>query len=511
AGNISIDVRDSVSLVGESAINSSLVIGGTGKSGDITIKANSLSLANSARLQANTIGKGDAGNIYVHVDDFVSLKDNTIPNISTQIRTSVDPGGVGKVGTIDIQARSLSITGGAQLLAEVFRPVGRSPGGQSQGGGNIKIKADSVELSGSGNGLSSGLVTATEEGAIGPAGNITVNTDTFRIADGAIVSAQTFNQSDGGNVTINATTFEAVNGGQILTTTSSSGKAGTITVNADRITLSGSDSTFADRKEKAKFGDRVQNEGSASGLFASTRTGSTGQGGNIAIATGDLIVRDGAAVSVSNLGSGDAGNLDITARSISLDQGNLTARSNSGEGGNINLGVQDLLLLRNNSQISTTAGNNQTGGGNGGSINIKAGFIIAPPGENSDITANAFKGKGGNVDINAQGIFGIEFRPDLTDPQDNQTNDITATSERGPQGTVAINQPDVTPQVGLVELPENVVDVAGLVVQNVCVAKTDQGSELTVTGRGGLPDSPNTALRTDDTWEDWRITQPDKS
>jgi hypothetical protein len=44
--------------------------------------------------------------------------------------------------------------------------------------------------------------------------------------------------------------------------------------------------------------------------------------------------------------------------------------------------------------------------------------------ENSDIIANTVKGRGGNIQITTQGLFGLKFRPQLT-PE----NDITASSQ----------------------------------------------------------------------------------
>ena len=123
---------------------------------------------------------------------------------------------------------------------------------------------------------------------------------------------------------------------------------------------------------------------------------------------------------------------------------------------------------------------------------------MAVPEENSNITANAFEGRGGNIDITTQGIFGLQFSE-----QETSLSDITASSEFGIAGVVAINRPEVDPIQGLVELPEETVDVAGLIEQNLCVA--GQGSEFIVTGRGGLPDSPKEALNVDAGWEDWRM------
>lgn len=55
------------------------------------------------------------------------------------------------------------------------------------------------------------------------------------------------------------------------------------------------------------------------------------------------------------------------------------------------------MLLRRGAQIKATAENN----GNGGNITIKAkrGFIVAVPGENSDIIANALNGNGEKLQL----------------------------------------------------------------------------------------------------------------
>lgn len=82
-------------------------------------------------------------------------------------------------------------------------------------------------------------------------------------------------------------------------------------------------------------------------------------------------------------------------------------------------------------------------------------------------------------------------------------SDITASSEFSIAGVVEVNIPEIDPFQGLEALPIDIVDVAGLINQNLCVA--GQGSEFIVTGRGGLPPSPNEALSADVTWEDWRI------
>jgi large exoprotein involved in heme utilization and adhesion len=158
----------------------------------------------------------------------------------------------------------------------------------------------------------------------------------------------------------------------------------------------------------------------------------------------------------------------------------------SGNGGNITLNVRDLLLQRHDSQIATDA---RGGTGNGGNIVINGQFMVAVPNENSDINANAVQGRGGNINIITSGIYGQEFRPSRT-----PRSDITASSDFGVNGTVQINTPDVDPSRGLTNLPQQLVDVSGLVDSSCAVAVSEE-SNFVVTGRGGVPPSPNETLR----------------
>ncbi len=603
---------------------------GLGNAGGINITTRSLSVTNGAQLNAaTTLGKGDASTININADT-VSFDGQGANFYSSGAYSRVESGAVGNGGDINLSTRLLSVTNGAQLQASTL--------GEGSAG-NIQInKADSIILSGVGrNGVSSGIFTSTEEGAIGKGGEITVNTNNLLIEDGAVVNARTLNASDGGSITINANTIEAVNGGQAIATTSASGNAGNITLNAiNRITLSGTDSTFANRL--AQFGeDILVNESAASGVFANTQ--GSGSGGQLKILTGELVIQQGALVSAYTLGTGEAGtltvnadsvevigtsingfpsglstdtigtgdagdltlntrylvvrdgalvtastyslgkggnltingtesielsgtsanglasglyaqafsdgnagnltinnaqnlivrdgakvtvaagttanaripnfppldfppgivglripaydadatgnagNIKVTANSIFLNnQGKIIAQTDSSEGGNITLNVRDLLLLRDNSSISTTAGTIQAGG-NGGNITINSPFIVAIPSENSDITANAYFGNGGQVNITAQGIYGLGFRPRLT-----PLSDITASSEFGLNGDVVINTPDIDPSRGLNELPQ--LGDSGELSQVCQAGSGETAGEFAHTWRGGKPPNP---------------------
>lgn len=487
AGDVMINAGDAVSFDGQgtgipSGINTVVTLspGSDRQGGNINIQARSLSLINNATLNSSTSGQGDAGNIFLRVNDSVSLTNSFINSF-------VGQRGVGNGGDINIQTRSLSLIDGATLQSQT------SGTGNA---GNIWVNAtDSITLSGVGlsgfslfenileRGYSSGLISSTEATASGQGGEIRVSTDALRVSDGAVLSARTRNAANGGNIFVNANTLEAIDGGQILTTAFSSGRAGDIFIDAtNSVTLSGSDPTFFDRL--AQFGSEIVDpDGSASGLFA--RTQASGSAGNLTINTGQLQVLDGAEITVSGE-LGRAGNLSATANSIFLNQGKLTAVTGLGEGGNIKLQGLDLLLMRDNSLISAEALNIA----DGGNINIDSKFILANPFENSDIIANAFEGSGGNINITAQGIFGLQYRDRLT-----SNSDINASSEFGVDGVVEIDTPGIDPNSGLVSLP--VVPVDTQVSQACTPSGSQQQSEFVVTGRGGLPQNPGDTLNTD--------------
>jgi filamentous hemagglutinin family protein len=487
SGNIIINIRGNIELKGRSndsaaspsAIANIVRRNGEGKGGNITINAKSLSLADAASIQTSTQGKGNAGNILVRVNDFISLEN--ITRGTTQIRAAVEAGAIGNGGTIDLQSRSLSLMDGSALVSSVFRTDRGRLGGRGKGGEIIVNASNSVNISGVGfDGFSSGFFADTGTGALGPAGNITVSTPAFRIADGAVINTQTNNSSNGGNIRVNSNALEAINGGQLITSSTSSGKAGSITANANKfVNLSSSDPTFADRF--AQFGqDVVSNVGPNSGFSA--QSDSTGVAGSVTVNSPQINISDGAKVSVSSP-QGQAGNLKITGNSLTLNRGSITAetgKSGAESGANITLQFRDLLRLENESLISATA----TGNANGGNIDIDPTFVLIfpPTGPNgSDIIAKAERGNGGKINISTQGLFGTAQRKSNGG---NRSNDIDASSEFGASGQVQING-TVDPNQGVAQIPETVVDPNALVSQSPC--KRGAQSQFTRTGRGGLP------------------------
>lgn len=527
-GTITIQASESVELMGEtmgktpaSTFQSRITTQtrGDGAAGDLTITTGKLIIKDGGQIAAGTFPRstGEGGNLTVNATDSIEVIGGSADRIEVSRITNLT-GGAGNAKTLTIITKKLSLQGGGLISAGT---ISRSsnPDNLSLGeGGNLIINdADSVEVIG---GLanseeSRSRLTTRTEGA-GKAGNLTINTRKLIIKDGAQVSAGTtfYSKGKGGTFTVDASESVEVIGesqygeqvySRLTNRTSGEGDVASSKITTKKLIIREGGQVSSDTLNEGVAGkldvvasDLVEVNGTAldgfpSRLSAITGNNSASPAGDLTIATTQLIVQDGADVTVSGIGLGNAGNLVVTAGDIKLNnRGFLTATTASGEGGNINLRVQNLLLMRRNSSISTEAGNN----GNGGNIKIDAPFIVAVKSENSDIVANAVRGRGGNINIATQGIYGLEYRPQLTN-----LSDINASSQFGVNGTVQINTPNLDPNPGLINLP---IEPGEPQVNSGCQAGTGENqSRFIVTGRGGLPLNPREAFSNDIPQVDW--------
>lgn len=540
AGDIRITTDDSIKLNQTTGISSATR--GQGDAGNIQLQTRVLTLSNASYIQTATAGQGNSGNLLVNASDSVTLSGTGVvnqPDGEKIAGSNLSTGalGSGNSGQITINTGRLSIGDGGNIITSATPTSGR--------GGDLTINAsDLVEFVGATpNDVYSAIDTSTS--GSGNAGNVTINTGRLSIRSGAVLAMNTFSGStgQGGNLTVNASdavelvgaspvdSFNSVlrttsagsgnagrisidtrrlslsNGALIIASTLGSGRGGNININAtDSIEIAANpadtdtpDGIFTSTVGSGDAGDlslRTQRLSVRNGGAVTARTiGGTGRGGNVNINASDSvevvgISNDGqfpSLLSVRSQGEGAAGNISVNSPRLRIqDRGAVTAESSTVDGGNINLNTAQLLLRRNGA-ISATAGGAQAAG-NGGNIRINSDFIIAVLNENSDISANAFQGRGGNVQISTQGIFGIQARSKLSP----QTSDITASSELGVSGQVSITEPNVQPDQGLVELPGQILDASNQIAQacpNGATAKRPLG-EFVVTGRGSLPPNP---------------------
>ncbi len=506
-GIVSFDGKDSQG--NPSAAFSSVEAASTGTGGDIIINANSLSLTNGAQLNTsvrnNLSTQPDrvikAGNVQLNVNDRIDIsgvsdirQSNGVYSRSG-IFSSVEQGAIGNAGNIDITTGSLFVTDGGQIFAST---AGRGDAG------NITITArDIVSFDGADKivGFPSAAFSNVEIGGIGKGGEINITARSLSLTNGGQLNTfvrglfessdiNDLSRAEIDNIFGLFNLFDIDIGGI--------GNAGNVKLNvSDGITITG-----------------ISENGVNSGIFSNVETGGRGNSGNIEIITkGPLVVKDGGRLFASTSSLGNAGGIKINANSFLLDNAQLFTNSdveNSQAGnieittakdirlnnqaliaadtrggqGNVTLRSRD-LILRRNSNITTNA----TGTATGGNITIDTGNLVAL--ENSDISADAKGGPGGSVFIRADAIFGTQFRRQRT-PE----SDITATGASPDlSGTVQIDTADVDPSQGLVELPENLTDPSNQIAQNPC--QKGSGSSFIITGRGGLPSSPNNNFSSD--------------
>ncbi len=517
---------------------------GSGSAGNMNIDTGRLLLRDGAIGGTATLGAGNGGNL--------NMRANTIEMISSVLSSGTTRGSTGQGGSITVDAQRLIMRDGSNLVS-----ISRSNGAS----GNMTIKtAESIELSGSLPGSTAQTTIGTNSfDGNGKAGDITIDTKRLTLSDGAVITLSTgaiiggvvFSTSGGpgGNLTVRASESIEVSGvsgvlgnsgfvapSALGTQTTTSGRGGDIRLFAPLLSvrnggtisagsLSGADSgditINADRAEvqgmASNGGFRSRIEASSGSANAVINPKATGNAGSLNLNVNQLIVRDTATLNVQSLGTGRAGNINVVADSIALDnKASIDGTTVSGTGANINLQAQS-IQLRRGSRITTDAGSSD-----GGNIRINSDILVALPRENSDITANARTARGGTVTVNVPNIFGFtavnreeaRSRLGLTDAefaalQVNPTSllptsDIAAISQQaGPalQGAVTFSSAGVNPAQGLVELPQNVADSGQLIVTNPCTQTA--GNEFTITGKGGVPPNPNDALSSDSAQFSW--------
>ncbi|MCT7982899.1 S-layer family protein [Laspinema sp. A4] len=456
SGEIQMRANQSIEAIA-SGIFSTTALGSAGSAGNIEIETSHLRIQDGSIISSSTLGSGPGADITINASQGIAISRTLPENLLPTGILNNTVFGSGTGGDIKITTGQLSIREGALIVTSTG--TGPNVGSLAAGGpgGNIQIEArESIEIVGV---SPDGAVTssiATSTFGEPSSGDLTISTGQLTLTDGGIVSTGTFGSGSGGTLTVYATVGMDISGKSPITglptgLDSSSGRA-----------------DFANQDI-------------------------SGSAGDLRITTGRLQVRDGANIDVRSLGPGNAGTLEIVAESVRLDRGgSLNATTVSGAGGNIQLRSPD-IFLSNGSHITTNAGNT-----NGGNITIQTRVLTALG--NSDMTANALAGRGGRVSIDAEGIFGTDFRETPTN-----RSDITATSELGPEfsGSVELNTPDTDSSLGIVPLQETFVDAAQLIAQNFCAK--GQGSRFTVTGRGGLPASPTETLNPSVILDDLRL------
>ena len=455
-GDIILNATEEITLSQASKITNQVEETAIGNGGNIELQASSLTLKDGSFISASTFGKGNAGSVRVQANS-VLLAGESSQGKRTDIVSQVGKKAIGNGGEVEIETGSLTLKGGAFISASTF--------GKGNGS-SVRVRArESVLLEGEWNRRDGGaIVSRVGKKAIGNGGEVEIDTDSLTLKDGARLSADTFGEGNGGSVTVRANSIllEGESSTEKRTDIVSRvgenaiGNGGEVEIETGSLILKGgavvSGSTFGKgngssvrvraRESVLLEGESSRGDGSAIG----SRVGQNaiGNGGEVEIETGSLILKGGARLTASSFGEGNAGIVRIEANSVLLEEessqgffstissvveeveearGNagkvdiktdsltlkdgarLTADTLSeGDGGSVMIQASSVLLAGESSQgkrtdIVSRVGENARG--NGGEVEIETGSLILKGG--AVISGSTFgKGDGGSVRVRAQ-------------------------------------------------------------------------------------------------------------
>ncbi len=209
--------------------------------------------------------------------------------------------------------------------------------------------------------MPSGLYANNVSGNTIETGNIAVNTQQLIVRDGATIETNSYSDGKGGNINIKASNLRIENGAVVSAIVKSSGNGGNINIDSSEVQVVG-----------------VGNNNKPSELSVEAKEGSTGNTGNLNIATNNLLAENGAFIFAGTSGEGNGGDMIINATSkIEL----------IGKGGNDNKYPSALFVLAENNSP-----------GDSGSLTINAQKILVRDGASINVSNNAL-GNAGNFKI----------------------------------------------------------------------------------------------------------------
>ncbi len=475
------------------------------RGGDIRVETSMLSIADGAAIDSSTLGRGDAGNIFVQVKESISLENYSF------ISSSVSPTGIGNAGSIIIEAKQLAVRDGSQILSATF--------GNGNAGDLTIQKAELVEIDG-GSATDTGLFTQVGgkvgSPSVGTVGNLTLETNQLVLRNGGQVNATIFGRGTGSDnrLTIRASDIQLIGTTAIPGRTGiqpsaiqtriepfGNGEASDLIIETNRLSVRDGARIAADIEQSGqgragniliRASESVEITGSStilptqvSQLTTSINQGAVGRAGDLTVETKQLFLQDGALISASSQGQGNAGNIFINVSNrLEADNGTISTSAARSSGGDIFINTKmgfdkSIVILRQDSDITTNSR------GDGGNIIIGGVAVVAL--DDSDIISRSTEAKGGNITLT--NFFSQTLPPGSAENFDqNGQVDLNA-SGRISSGIITL--PDLSfLQNGLNQLPNTQIDTNALLANSCIVRTPNRNNSFYVTGSSSLPLRP---------------------
>lgn len=302
------------------SITPTVTFSGTGRGGDITVRANDVRLTGGAVISSTSQTAGEAGNIDVVARDSILLHGRAQNEERTPTAFFSNAQGSGAAGSIRVETDTLRLEKGGAIIAQT---TGDAPGG------NIDVRVGSLAIRGTSqidaSTSAQSLPDDSTDTTSGVGGSITVRardriTISGREDERNFARISTFSQErstgPAGDIHVSAPVIEISNGGGISVRSRGAGLAGSITIDAhDRLIVrSGSIEAAAPNSD----------------------------GGDITLRARDRIVLEDSEVTAS-VGGGAGGNIDIDPRFVVLNHSRIVAQAGTGTGGSIDIEADQYL------------------------------------------------------------------------------------------------------------------------------------------------------------------------
>ncbi len=359
-----------------------------GASGSITIRGGQLHLS-SSYLVGLTGGDVDGGVIDIAVRGDLAVETDPALGFISQILAGSEGGlGAGPAINLDVGG-TLRISNGSTVTSESYGPGAA---------GNIHIHAGSIEVQ-SAAGEFTGIRSDNHDVAAGA--SLTINVGSLQVLnDGAIVGTKNDGQGTGGDLFITADSVLAAGTGAItlsLSTETTGGKAGNLTLHTRTLELRDGARLSSSTGGPGNAGDlnmtaseAVEITGGLSGIFSFSSKDATGNAGQLNIATPLLRVNSGV-IDSSTVGDGNAGAVSVHVVDLQLT-GGAQIRSFSG-------GFDE---TNNNALV--------VGNGAAGSVNVDASGSVTASGVSANgkpsglLAETRGVGAGGAVNVHAASL-----------------------------------------------------------------------------------------------------------
>jgi filamentous hemagglutinin family protein len=405
------------------------------KGGAIAINSKNLELKQGSSLGtgiAADLGnpESQAGNIVVNATNEVFLDNSFVKNL-------VETGSVGNAGNIQITTNNLSLKGGAQINTST---AGQGNAGKVTINASGKISADGENLNfedgSEPNPFSnqSGIFSQVEATGTGKAGGIDIAANQLTLTNGATIDTTTFGRGDGGTITIKALDTVALEGED------------------DDGFVSAISSNVYDEKVVGNGGEIKLDTGNLllnNGAIIVASTSGKGNAGTIAIKAADTITADGVSqggfrsgifVDVAPIAQGNAGGIVINTAKLNVTNGGQINANTSGTGdaGSVSINAADTItangvapdLIDYSRQSGVFSKVDSTGLGNAGNIQITTGKLSVSNGAGVAVD-NQGQGNGGNLSIQTNFL------------SLNNNASITATTNSGEGGNTNLQVKDL--------------------------------------------------------------------